>query len=91
MEYLIAIIGLLVGAVAFFKNKADKSAAAEKVAETKGRDKELQVQQEDIEVAKEALNAGIEKLKAEREAQRQRDENMTLKERADRLRKESKK
>ena len=41
MEYLIGLIVLLFGGLFFYKKKADDASTEAKLAETKGRDKEL--------------------------------------------------
>jgi len=83
MEYLISIIVALLGGLFYFKNKADQVSANERIAETKGRDRELAERQADIEQAIKDLDDGIRKMNEEREAERQREKNMTLKERAE--------
>jgi hypothetical protein len=42
MEYIIAVIGALIGGVFFFKGKAEKNAAKAMMAETKAKDAELE-------------------------------------------------
>lgn len=87
MEYIIGLILALVGGLLFYKRKSEKAEIDSKLSETKGKDSILKENQADVEKAISDLDAGIEKMKAEREAQRIKDENMTLKERADRIKK----
>lgn len=89
MEYLIALLGILGGLVVYFFKKSQTASSDAKIAETKGRDKELEASQEEIEAAIAELDKGIAKVKAEREASARKaaEDNMSLKERADRLKK----
>lgn len=82
---IVAIIGLL--AALFFKNKADNVGVAATLANTKGKDEVLQSEEELAVKAQQDLDAGIEKMKADRETKRQADENMSLAERAAALKK----
>lgn len=77
---IVALIGIL--ATLFFKNKADNAGVAATLANTKGKDEVLESEQDLAIKAQQDLDAGIEKMKADREAQRQADENMSLAERA---------
>lgn len=88
MEYIIGLVLALLGGLLFYKNKSDKASTDAKLGETRGRDKELAINQKDIQNAIDGLDAGIEKMKAEREAQRLADENLSLKERADKMKKQ---
>lgn len=80
MDYLIGIILALVGGLLYFKGKADKAAAGSKIANTKGRDQELSERQEEIEKAIQELDAGIKKMKENKEKQHK---YRSLKERAE--------
>lgn len=82
---IVGIIGLL--AALFFKNKADNAGVAATLANTKGKDEVLLTEQELAVKAQQDLDAGIEKMKADREVQRQVNENMSLAERAAALKK----
>jgi len=87
MEYIIGLILMLVGGVFFYKNKSEKAETDSKLAEIRGKDSQLSVNQKDVQDTIKSLDDGIAKLQAEREAKRQRDKNMTLKERAEAMRK----
>lgn len=86
---IIGIITALFFGLLFYKNKSNKAKAEAKLAETKGRDAALKEQEAEIESAIETLDKGIAKMKAEQEAEARKraEDNMTLKERADRIRK----
>ncbi len=87
MEYLIGIIVALLGGLLFYKKKADKNAVDSKLAETKGRDAELQVSQEEVAEAIKELDKGIKQMAKEKAKADKDRKNMTLKERADEARK----
>jgi len=91
MELLIALLAFAFGGWFLSVNKARKAETEAKLARAKAADQALKEHQEEIQKAVETLNAGIEKAKAEREAKRLADERMTLKERAERYKKEMKK
>ena len=84
---VLAIIAALAG-IFLFKNKSDKDAAI-KLAETKAKDKALKEQEAEARKAIAALDAGIAKMRAEQEAEARKRafDNMSLKERADRIKK----
>lgn len=86
---LIGIIVALFAGLFFYKNKADKAKVDAKLSETKGRDAALKESQEEIESAIETLDKGIDKMKAEQEAEARKraEDNLSLKERADRIKK----
>lgn len=86
-KYLVGLIALLSGVLFFVLRLLQRSKVDAVVAETKGRDQELKKQQLTLQEAVKQIDQGIEQAKAEREAQRIKDENMTLKERADRIKK----
>lgn len=88
MEYIIGLILALVGGLLFYKNKSEKSETDSKLGETRGRDKELAITQKDVQDAIKSIDGGIEKMHQDREAQRQADENLSLKERADKMKKQ---
>jgi len=83
MEYLIGLLVAALGGVFYFKKKADEAVVEAKLAETKGRDAELKKRQEDVRVAISEIDDSLKKIKAKREADRVKLDNMTLKERAD--------
>lgn len=89
MEYLIALVGILSGLVFYFFKKSQSASVDAKLAETKGQDTQLQATQQEIEAAILELDKGINAAKAQKEAEAKKaaDDNMSLKERADRLRK----
>ena len=59
---------VLAGAVLYLFNTLSKSQSQAKIAETVGKDKQLAVDQQDIHKAISDIDAGIAKMKAEREA-----------------------
>ena len=83
MEYIIALIlGLLgFGAYNYKKRKAAEVDAVQ--AETKGRDAELKVQQEDLEAAVADIDSGIQKLNEDRQARKEAAKDLSDQERAD--------
>lgn len=87
MEYLLGIIGLLIGGLFYFKSKSDKASSDAKIAETKGKDQQLEATQEEVEAAIAELDKGIKKVQEQREAEARKaaEDNMSLKERADRI------
>lgn len=89
MELVIGLIVALFGGLVFFKKKADKAAVDSKLAETRGRDAALREQQEELEAAIRTLDEGIATMKKKREAETRKREfdNLSLKERADRIKK----
>lgn len=89
MEYLIGLLIAAIGGLLFFKNKADKATADAKLAEVKGRDKELQITQKELQDFINQVDTNIAKMKAqqEQEARKRKENNMSLKERADRIKK----
>lgn len=91
MEYVVALVLALLGGLVFYKKKSEKAETESKLAETKGRDAELEVTQKEAEDAVKAIDDGIEKMKAEREAKRLADENLSLAERAEKMRKDFRK
>lgn len=87
MEYIIGLIVALFAGLLFFEKKSKDNAAKAKLAEAKGQDKELAIQQEEVIKAIEDLDAGVDKLEEERKAEAEKRKNMTLKERADEAKK----
>jgi septal ring factor EnvC (AmiA/AmiB activator) len=89
MEYVVLLVLGLLAAVFGYKRKADKAEANSKIAETKGRDKELELTQKEIENYINEIDSNISKMKAkqEAEARKRSEDNMSLKERADRIKK----
>ena len=83
MEYIIGLLVALIGAVFFFKNKADKAKLDALLSETRGRDKELQEQQKDVENAIDEIDAGIKKLKQDRKKERDARAKKSREERAE--------
>lgn len=77
-----------VGLIFFFKHKADKAEVDGLLSETKGKDSILIIDENEVQAAVDFLNKGIEDMKKKQEAEaRDRARNMTLKERADRIKK----
>jgi predicted nucleic acid-binding Zn-ribbon protein len=89
MELLVGLVVTLLGGLVFFKRKADKAEVDAKLAEVRGRDAALKEQQEELEAAIRTLDNGIEAMKKTREleARKRAEDNLTLKERADRIKK----
>lgn len=83
MEYIIAVIVSLVGAVLFYRNKANKAEVNSILSETKGRDKELKGQQEEVEAAISELDEGVRRIRKERADSRADYRKKTRKDRAD--------
>lgn len=83
MEYLVGIIVALLGGLFYFKNKADQAGANERIAEIKGRDRELAERQADVEQAIKDLDDGIRKMNEKKKSEDKNYKNMTLKERAE--------
>lgn len=88
-KIIAAVVLILAGLAWFFKRKSDKASTDAKLAETKGKDAILVQHQRDVEAAIASLDAGIEKMRKEKEvADRKREfDNLSLKERADRIKK----
>ena len=78
----------VLGFVFFFlvKNRSQAETDA-RLAETAKKDAQLKVQQADTQKMISEIDAGIEKARLEREAIREKEKNMTLAERAERMRK----
>lgn len=90
MEAVLAILALLGGALAFlFKRKADQAKVEAIVAETKTKDKELELTQEELEEAIAEIDASLAKIESERAAKQKKDDidSLSLKDRAERIRK----
>jgi len=87
MEALVAIIIALLGGLFYFKKQSDKAKTDALIARTLGKDAALKEHQELIESAIAALDAGMAKAKKEREdaARKDKEDSLTLKERADRI------
>lgn len=88
MEAIIAIIVAVLGLL-FFKRKSDKAEVEKKLVETRAKDQVLKETQDELNSAIEALDQGIAVMKAKQEAEARKrvEDNMSLKERADRIRK----
>jgi len=85
MEIIIGIIVALFGGLLFFKKKADKSAVEAKLAETKGRDKELEMTQDELEASIKEIDNNLDRINEERKAKKKADDNLTLAERRKRI------
>ena len=83
MEYLIGIIVALIGGLLFYRDKAKTSQTNEKIANTKGRDRELAEQESLVIQAIKDLDDGIRRETEKRKKEAEKRKNMTLKERAD--------
>lgn len=86
MSYVLALIVAALGGLLFFKKKQDTQSI---LAETQAKDQALAEQQKEVDAVIATLDAGITKMKAEREAEakKQAEDNLSLKERRDRIRK----
>lgn len=87
MEILIGIIVALLGGLFHFKNKADKAAVKAKLAKTEGRDEELKLEKGEIEGLIAEIDKNIEKMNKEREEKKNKEDNLTLAERRERIKK----
>lgn len=89
MEALVLLLLSILGGLFYYKQKATKAEVAKKLAKTTAIDIALREQQGEIEAAIAALDAGIEKAKVEREIQKRKEEfdSLTLKQRADLIKK----
>jgi hypothetical protein len=89
METIVAILIAALAGIFVFKRKADKAETEAKLAATKAKDQALAEQQQEVEAAIQSLDAGIERMKAQKEIQdrKRAEDNMSLKERADRIKK----
>lgn len=83
MEYLIGLLVIAIGAAFYFKRKADDNRVDAIMGETRGRDRELREQQEDVEAAIRDLDKGISEIEREREKQKKEREKKSKEERAD--------
>lgn len=83
MEYLVGTLVALLGGLLFYRNKAKNSDVEAKLANTKGQDQVLKIREEEIEEAIKSIDEGISKMKADKLAEKQRRDNLTLKERAE--------
>lgn len=90
MEALLGILAALgVIAALIFKRKSEKSDVNAILGETKGQDKQLEMSQQELDEAIQAIDESLAKLDAERAAKEKKDnfDNLSLKERADRIKK----
>lgn len=81
MEYIIGVIVALIAGLLFYRNKAKEAQVDSKLAETKGRDRELKLVHNDIKNAIEDIDKGIKKIKEERKTKN--NKQLTLEERAE--------
>ena len=79
---IIGIIVSLVGAVGYYRYKANKNKVEAILAETKGRDKELKEQQKEVEESISELDRNIKKIKEDRQKERDKRAKQTREERA---------
>lgn len=86
--YLTIIIATVLGLL-FYKRKSEKAEIESKLAEIKGKDSQLEITQDELEAAIAEIDSNIEKLRKAREAEERKvkEDNMTLKERAERIKK----
>lgn len=86
MSYVLALIVAALGGLLFFRKKQDVQSV---LVETQTKDQALSEQQKEVDAVIATLDAGIAKMKAEREAgaRKQAEDNLTLAERRDRLKK----
>lgn len=87
MEYIIGLLVALLGGLFYYKRKYDDAAVEGRLAKRKGQDKVLAEEQKDVEDAIKIIDEAVEKLREKRKADREKDRNLTLKERADRIKK----
>jgi hypothetical protein len=90
MEALVGVLVLVLGGLVWmFKSKADRAAVDAKLAQTKGQDMALAEQQKEVAAAIITLDNGIAKMKEQKaiEDRKREFDNLSLKERADRIKK----
>jgi flagellar basal body-associated protein FliL len=82
MNYVVAVIVAVFGGLAwFFKSKSDQKSVDATLAETKGKDAQLQAEQLTLQDAVKEIDTNLAKAKAERDAQNEANKNLSLKER----------
>jgi hypothetical protein len=82
VEYVIGVIVALIGGLLFYRNKAKEAEVDSKLAETKGRDRELKVVHNEINQAIKDIDRGIDKIKQEQK--NKNNKQLTPEERAER-------
>jgi type IV secretory pathway VirB6-like protein len=89
MDALFAIIVAAIGGLLYYKNKADKASVEAKLARTQAEDQALKEQQQEVAKAIDILNKGIDQARKDREIELRKREHdsLSLKERADRIKK----
>jgi len=87
MEYLVGLLIAALGGVFYFKNKADNKAVEVKLAESKGKDEVLAQEQFDLEAAIQEIDNNIAKVKKEKEDAKKKNDNLSLAEIRDQIRK----
>lgn len=87
MEYLLGLLVAVLGGLFYFKNKSDKAESEVRLGETKIKDAKLETEQVNVQEQVKAIDEGIERMKQERLAERERRKNMSLKELAEEIRK----
>lgn len=70
MEYLVGIIVALVAGLLYYKGKSEKSAADASLAETRGKDSELEKQQGKVEEEISEIDRAIADIREERKKRR---------------------
>lgn len=87
MEYLIALIVMLVGGVIVLSNQKKKAQTDAKLGEINGRDQELTKQQVKLQDAISEIDKSIKEMTKQREEELARRKNMKLAERAEEAKK----
>jgi hypothetical protein len=87
MEYLIGLLVAALGGVFYYKKKAGDASVAAKLAETKGRDAELKQQAKEVKQAIKDIDDSLAKIKAKRTADKKKNDNLSLVELRDKIRK----
>lgn len=80
MEILLGVIAVLVALVFGYKRKAEKNGVQALLGETKGKDSQLEISQDEVEAAIKAIDQGIAKI------EKPTSTDMSLEERAKNLR-----
>ncbi len=87
MEYLIGVLVALLGGIFYYKKKADDAIVDSKLAETKGKDEVLKQRQEELKSAIKEIDDNIKKMNENREVEKKKNDNLTLAELRDKIRK----
>jgi len=87
MEYLIGLLVAALGGIFYYKKKAGDAVVEAKLAEAKGRDAELKQQAKEVTAAIKEIDESLAKIKAKREAEKKKNDNLTLVQLRDKIKK----